>query len=101
MNPVVIVRTPTKLTNAHSKNLPHWQILQIAHTSSLRLHLGKIGVSSNYVLECTIPPYSLSSSACHNKSGSLLLILYFSNMANWTSPKLLTESLTMYDVPDF
>ena len=47
------------------------------------------------LLECPIP---LSSVLCpplrHKKSGSLLFLLYFSNLVKWISPKLQTVFLT-------
>ena len=44
--------------------------------------------------EFAIP--TLLSPARVQKSGSLLLFLYFSNMVNWISPKLLTVFLTTW-----
>ena len=64
--------------------------MPLAHDTGALLSKDKMLKRSNIkLLECPIPAPPLSQ-----KSGSLLFLLYFSNLVKWISPKLQTVFLT-------
>ena len=71
---------------------PHIEIVIGIMGGENNIHL-LAGLLTIKLLECPIPALS-SSSVCHKKSGSLLFLLYFSNLVKWISPKLQTVFLT-------